>query len=229
MPLHKSQVRGDDLLFRLLQGDVGRGELENNLLREFQKDYPLSKLRLLLNSTDDRMVAAGIWIASELGAKARPLFADIVRLIRHRLKQVRFFALDCIATCATPQDGNVISLCLDGLEDTEPAVIWKTMTFIVNASPLLLRAAMAREITSEAGLVSTRAQGLALALDPSNPHNVAKIISFLGGTDALLRRYAAAAAVRVAQHDPRPLKNALISEDPIIRRFATDMAVRADM
>src|SRR5690242_6936095 len=108
MGLNRDQDCGDELLSRLLRGEVGGGELENRLLGQLQKGYPVNKLRLLLKAKDDKIVAAGIWLASELGADARALLDDIVELLRHPSIQVRFFALDCLVACARPEDEQAI-------------------------------------------------------------------------------------------------------------------------
>src|SRR5256885_1356658 len=132
---------GDALVSRFLKGEAGNGGLENNLLREVQQGYAVSKLRRLLRSDEHEVVASGMWIASELGAAARPLFADITDLIPHPGLKVRFFALDCVITCARPEDARALTLALDLLNDAEPAVRWKAMVSVANISESLLKAA----------------------------------------------------------------------------------------
>ena len=63
--------RGDELLGRLLSGEGGDGGLENDLLNELHDGFPITKVRLLLSSTNEKAVGAGVWVASELGAAAR--------------------------------------------------------------------------------------------------------------------------------------------------------------
>jgi hypothetical protein len=53
------------------------------------------------------------------------------------------------------------------------------------------------------------------------------IISGLAGRDALIRRYAAAAAARLVHRDASPLKQAMGSADSTIKQFAIGMAARA--
>src|SRR3569833_380708 len=98
----------DELLSRILRGEVGTGAVENALLAQFQRGYPISKLRILLQAKDDRPAAAGMWIASELGGSVRPLFRDIVNLMHHPAIKVRFYSLDCVLVCAGLEDDEAI-------------------------------------------------------------------------------------------------------------------------
>ncbi len=217
--------RGDELLSRLLRGVVDSGELANELLAEFHRGYPVSKLRLLLKASDGKTVAAGMWIASELGARARPVFDEIVELLHHSCAHVRFFALDCLVSCARPEDKQAINRGLDLVEDSDSGVRWKAMVFLATVPEAVLRAAK-HAATSHAP-ASSRAKGLDLLLSSIASCETGGITARLVDNDAVLRRYAAAAAARVAPRDPMPLRHAMGSEDTTIKQFAGDMAKRA--
>jgi hypothetical protein len=225
MALNPKESLGDELVSRLLRGEAGDGGLENNLLREVQLGYAVSKLRLLLRSDDHKVVAAGMWIASELGAAARPLFADITDLMHHPALKVRFFALDCVITCARPEDDRALTLALDLLNDAEPAVRWKAMVSVATIPESLLKAAWdASGVNEQAG---ARRKGLELVLNATRSRDNTAVTSALASRDDILRRYAAAAAARMVHQDPFPLKQAMTSADPMIKQFASDMAARA--
>ncbi|MGH6814107.1 MAG: hypothetical protein ACREC6_00220, partial [Hyphomicrobiaceae bacterium] len=55
------------------------------------------------------------------------------------------------------------------------------------------------------------------------PHGPGAIGAALAGADDILRRYAAAAAVRIAHRDTALLMQAMQSEDTAIKHFAEDM------
>ena len=74
--------------------DFDIGVLANEHLREFHRGYPLELPRLLLLSPNGSIAETGIWVASELGQKAKPLLGDMVHLLKHSTKTVRFFAVD---------------------------------------------------------------------------------------------------------------------------------------
>jgi hypothetical protein len=222
MVLSHTQSRGDELLARLLRGEAGSGLVENSLLRELQAGYPVSKVRLLLKSVDNEVVAAGIWIASELGGAARPLLSEIAGLIQHPMPKVRFFSLDCLATCGRAEDGETVAHGLDLLGDAEPSVRWKAMVFLATAPEILLRAVRGSLTADEQ---TARRRGLEVLLNPRALS--AELVTDLASRDPIARAYAAAAAVRLAPQDPRYLKQAIQSTDPTIARFAIDMAARA--
>ncbi len=223
--LDRDKSRGDELLSRLLRGEVGGGELENRLLAELHEGYPVSKLRLLLKAKDEKVVAAGMWLVSEFGEAARPLFEDIIGLIHHPSLQVRFFALDCLVSCVRPEDKQAISLGFDLIDDPEPSVRWKALVFLATASDAVLRAA--RQIMSSDEPAGARAKGLELLLGSVASRDIVAITSSLTSSEAVLRRYAAAAAARMVHRDSGPLRQAMESADPTIKQFAADMAARA--
>ena len=223
--LYRDKSRGDELLSRLLRGEVGGGELENRLLAELHEGYPVGKLRLLLKAKDEKVVAAGMWLASELGEAARPLFEDIIGLIHHPSLQVGFFALDCLMSCVQPEDERAISLAFDLIDDPEPSLQWKALVFLATASDAVLRAA--RQIMTSDEPASVRSRGLELLLGSVASRDIIAITSSLGSSDAVLRRYAAAAAARMVHRDSSPLRQAMESADPTIKQFAADMAARA--
>ena len=222
--LDRDNSAADQMMSRALHGQISGGELQNNLLREFQLGYPLNKLRLLLRSEDENITAAGMWIASELGAGVRPLFADIVDLIHHPALKVRFFSLDCVLVCAGVGDQRAINLGLDLVDDPEPAVRWKAMIFTSAVSDTVLRAALREPVVDESA--RKRRQVLEILLDSAATHDSAAITARLADSDPLVRRYAAAIAARVAHTDAGPLRQAMQSSDSTIKQFAVDMERR---
>jgi len=216
--------QGDEFLSRLLREGVAAGEIANELLSEFQQGYPISKLRILLGASNLEAVAAGVWIASELGSSARPVFNEIAGLLHSPSARVRFFALDSIHSCARPEDENEIRGALDLVEDREPSVRWKALVFLATLPVAVVRAA--RQAAAKSAPNSACARGLKL-LESSGARDAAEIAHGLADRDIVLRRYAAAAAARVADRDPGPLRLAMKSEDETIRQFAEDMAARA--
>lgn len=217
-------IRGDQLLSRLLRGHAGDGDLANLLLVELHKGYPVTKLRLLLNADDGEAVAAGMWIASELGESARPLFDDIVRRIHSAFPQVRFFALDCLLSCARPQDAEAIRLGLELVYDDEPSVRWKALVFLATAKDQVLRSSLTATNLTE-GMEATE-RGLQLLLRSQDSQDSSELSSLLLSSSAPLHGYAAAAAARIAYRDAGPLRLAMASSDPTVKRFSCDMAAR---
>jgi len=219
--------RGDELTLALLRGAKGSDDIANELLAEFHQGYPINNLRRLLTASDGKIVAAGIWIASELGAGARPLFDDIAELIRHPSAHVRFFALDCLLSCARPGDEQVVDSALDLVEDVDPGVRWKALVLLATLPEALLRAV--KQVAMIHAPTGVRVKGIELLLASIASQEVGPLTEYLtdADSDSVLRGYAAAAAVRVAHRDPTPLRQAMRSADTTIKQFAEDMAERS--
>jgi hypothetical protein len=213
-------ARTQEIIDQITAGSGDSGHLANELLREFQRGYAVEQLRPLLSSADDGVAEIAAWIASELGARAEPLLDDLVALLGHPVREVRFDAIGAVAASATGPDSYRAARVLPLLDDTEPAVRWKAMRFLSHAPADQLHAALDRLRADE----------------PSHPHvprlqwllspgarDPAAAIAFLSSSDANARRYAAAAAVRLLVKDRTALEHAASSDDPEIKRFATDM------
>jgi hypothetical protein len=186
------------------------------LLDDFHRGAPVSDLLQLLQSENAIATESGIWIASELGAIGQQLLPDIVPLLAHPSRLVRFFALDCVLAWATPADAAALAAALRLTQDPDPAVRWKTLRILAAASTAQLQAAhhhlAARHAAALAWLLSQAA---------TTP---AQITARLHDPDPLSRQYAAVAAARLAQSqsDRAPLTEAASSPDPEISQFAAD-------
>lgn len=131
--------RGDTLLSMLQAGE--NNDMANELLKEFFRGYPIERLTLLLQSEQEGAVKAGVWIASELGPGAEPLLDELVRLLSHPLKYVRFFAVDSLFQCADVKAGEFLAEAIQAIDDPEPGVRWKVMEQIARADVAQLVAA----------------------------------------------------------------------------------------
>ena len=101
--------RGAGLIRFIVENDGDKeGRIANELLSEFHGGYPLENLRHLLNSGSNEVVGVGVWIASELGAKVRPLLSEIAPLINVDDRKVRFFSIDCIQSSASAKDRKIV-------------------------------------------------------------------------------------------------------------------------
>jgi hypothetical protein len=99
------------------------------------------------------------------------------------------------------------------------------MDLLETVPDAVLRAAAQNILVSDATSGAHR-RGLRLLLNSASSLDTMAITLGLANSDEVLRRYAAAAAARVAHRDPGPLRHAMESEDPNIKQFAADMAAR---
>jgi hypothetical protein len=207
----------DDLLSQLLDQDASvgdRGVLLNALLRELLRGFSVTKLRPLLGSVDAETVKAGVWLVSELGPRCKPLLEDIGRLLRHPIPNVRFYAIDAILSCATPENGEPLACVVDLLGDPEAVVRWKATDFVARASPEQLRAAL--EYRARQGKTSVETEGLRWILGSAAAES-SSIERMLRNSSAVLRKFGFAAALRTSRANDGPLRLAAVSDDSDIR------------
>ncbi len=119
---------GDELINKILAGE--EGNLANDLLVECFQGFPVQKLRPLLSSNHDKAVKYAVWILSELGVKACPLVRDVVPLLSHSARYVKFFALDVMLMCATSADHDLIARTIGLVRDHDSAVRWKAFRYL---------------------------------------------------------------------------------------------------
>jgi hypothetical protein len=201
---------------------VTTGALTNRLLREFQRGYPLENLRRYLRSDQARLVAIGVWIASELGQTAKPLLDDVSALLTHPLKRVRFFSIDCVLLWAGPSDGCALASVIALMDDAETAVRWKVLDFLSRASREQLQGALSYLLITEPK--SRHIPGLKWMLS-SDLKKPKEVIAALHNQDSLTRRYGVVAAVRMSKDNPQPLFDASSVEDSDVKAFA-DSGIR---
>lgn len=205
--------KGDDLLQRVAEG--GDDRTAHALLAEFFEGYPVERLRLLLESDDERTLKAGAWIASELGALSNPILEDITELLSHGSRYVRFFLIDAVLSASTERDGRAIATAVELIGNTDDAIRWKAMNFLARATTSQLSAA-------EPFLTNHHARLTSWLIEADHVARSDEILSRLESTDSLTRLVAAAAAARARVRDVSPLEHAAQSGDPEVRSFAME-------
>jgi hypothetical protein len=205
--------RGDQLLGRIRSG-IGSDDDVNELLAELYKGHPVSSVQQLVNGDRDEAVKAGAWIISELGKLAAPLMVQVAFLLQHPLRSARFFALDAVLVNASAGHGRLIADAIGLIDDHDSAVRWKAIGFLSRATPQQLRAGL-HETNS-----ITIAALVKWLLDNDSTDHSGDIIARLDDPDPCRRRFAAAAAARIANQTTLPLDRAALTGDEEIRSFA---------
>ena len=199
--------------------DVRHGVLSNELLREFHRGYSLNELRKLIRSDNPVLVATGAIITDELGVKCRPLLDDLAPLLNNPMKGVRLDALSC-ALWSLPQHGCLLAKAIALLDDPEEGVRWKAFDNLCRLSREQVEAANACAEVRTLG--ASHKDGLSWLL--SNSALVPGEVELtLRSKDPVMRRYGAAAAVRLREQDRRPLLYASTVEDAEVRKFASSL------
>lgn len=194
-------------------------EQKIKLLGEFQQGRSLGDLTPLLLSANENAVEVAVWIASELGAIGKPLLPDVVPLLGHPQRAVRFFALDCILEWTSSANGAAIVRAVLLAEDRDAAVRWKALRFLSSASGEQLVAAQAQLMST--GIHARHASALSWLLgdDAQNPE---KVLTQLRDPDSLFRKYGVVAAARMSRSNRQPLADASTSSDADVQQFAID-------
>jgi len=191
--------------------------LMNQLLTEFHRGYPLENLRPLLLSRSEEVVTIAAWIASELGRKGKPLLRDVLTLLRHQAKKIRFSTIDCILAWAGPSDGIALASVITLTDDPEPGVRWKVMDFLARATPQQLQAAL--NYLEETAPKCPYLKALRWLLGPQSRHPE-EVTAFIQSQESICRKYGAVAAVRISKENRGPLFFASSVDDVDVRDFA---------
>lgn len=200
----------DELLRQIREG-VETGVSVNELLTKFHEGLPLDRLRPLLRSRDDRVARVGTWLASELGAAGAPLLPDVLALLHHSDRSVRFDALGIVLASAGAHERRPIAEAILLVVDPDEAVSWQALQFLARASDEQLVASVP---------VQQHEDVARLTAWLTESHSSGELIDALTGSDKLTRRFAAAAAARTADLDGAPLQAAAAVADQTIARFA---------
>jgi len=209
-------TRGDVLVERLLRYGSRNEEDASELIAVFGAGYPVGNLRRLFSSNRDDVVRTAAWVASELGELALPILPELRHLLNHRVAYVRAFVLDAILLAASPANGEAIADAVRLIDDDDEGVRWKTMNFLTRATVQQLRA-------SVPNFTELRLAGLVKwLLEVSSQSDLADIINRLKDRVPTNRRFAGAAAARVAARSLGPLEQAAESSDEEVRSFARE-------
>ena len=207
---NERQPQRCETLFRRIIDRTGDASSDaNELLKCFARGYSLENLRELLRSDDAEVAKSGVWIASELGAGAKPLLEDIAPILQSSISYARFFAIDAILTCAGPEDGPTIARAIDLVADPDAGVRWKAVQFVSRAT--------VEQLAAAADFVDAEIKPGVVAL----AHH-GETESLLASASPSLRKLGLAAAIREMQTNRAPIDAAVTSADEEISTWASE-------
>ena len=208
-------TKADRLLQELERGPES-GTLTNDLLDQFHRGYPIENLRGLLLTHDERLLKAGIWIASELGTKCRPLCKEISALLTHPNFYVRFFVIDCVLSTLHEDNDELILRVACLLDDPNAVVRRKVMDFLARIP--IEKLSHVLQIPEFSKLGREHKEGIETIV--SDAQSLDKIRQFILCDHPILRKYGASAAARIYKSQPDLLNLALESDDEDLRIFS---------
>lgn len=217
MSAEYARRRGDDLLAQILGGDE---DLANELLNECWDGYPVERIRALLRSNVEGAVKAGVFIASELAKRSRPLLNDIEPLINHQDNWVRGDAIDTVNLAATVDHGEIVAHAIEQINDSRRGIRGRTFTLLAASTRERLEAAL--EFIQDTGAK----EALRSALDEEVTVSSDEIRSRLADQSQLVRLFGLLGAARISNLRADDLLAAAETDDEEIRSFALREALR---
>ncbi|RWL13889.1 MAG: hypothetical protein EOR57_32635 [Mesorhizobium sp.] len=176
------------------EGDSG---LTFALQSEFHKGFPLENLRPLLMSGNIHTQAAAAFLVAEISLRLsfnmNCVVAEIADLLDSKVVRIRFDAIEALLGCTTPADGTILGRVMLRLDDERAGVRWRVVQFICLAERWQLRLA----VENAAALRPVSAfKTLVNAYGHYFMPNAKDLPRLLAHPDAVLRRFAAAVAIR---------------------------------
>ncbi|MBA1140729.1 hypothetical protein [Mesorhizobium neociceri] len=208
----------------LAPGFEGDSELTFALQSEFHKGFPLENLRPLLTSDNLHTQAAAAYLVAEISPRIsyrmNCVVAEIADLLDSKIVRIRFDAIEALLGCTTPDDGAILGRVMLGLDDEQAGVRWKVVQFICLAErwqlQLAVENAAARRQDSAFGMLVNAYGRYSMPRSKDLPR-------LLAHPDAVLRRFAAAMAIRPREVIvERFVAMAEQSDDAEIRKIAAD-------
>jgi hypothetical protein len=213
---------GRDALHRLMSEPDEDGSVTLGLLRAIQSGYPMEDVRKLLHSDKDFAAKAGAWILSELGPHGRNLIDEVPELLRHRSAYVRHFGIDALTSMAGDEDGPLLAKAVALIEDDDVAVRGKALRLLAAVPVGALHSASTHLPRKYRDRMSW------LTKTVVDPKRIGDVVQRIGDADPLWRKFAVAAATRLAEHSQAGLESGAKSDDPDVSHFAAlELAVRS--
>ncbi|MER9089617.1 hypothetical protein NKI34_00610 [Mesorhizobium sp. M0700] len=208
----------------LAPGFEGDSELTFALQSAFGKGFPLENLRPLLTSGNLHTQAAAVFFTAEAGSKIsykmNCVVAEIADLLDSESSGIRFDAIEALLGCTTPADGAILGRVMLRLDDGHAGVRWRVVQFICFAERWQLRLAVenAAALRPDSAF-TTLVNAYGHYIMPS----AKDLPRLLANPDAVLRRFAAAVAIRPREVIvERFVAMAEQSDDAEIRQIAAD-------
>ncbi|MFA6095082.1 MAG: hypothetical protein WC757_04335 [Candidatus Paceibacterota bacterium] len=190
------------------------------LLQEYFHGLPLATLKPLLSHSSGNVRGTAVFVASELGDKAKCLIQEVIPLINDPDKKIQWGALESVMVCSTGTDVEKFIFVVKGLESNDNSICRLAMRLISNAVLSQLEAGFKLSYTLSP-FSKQHEHGLSVLLR-GNSISEADIISMLKNPEPLNRVYGAIAAKRLFRHYPNLLEIASSSLDSKISRFSSE-------
>lgn len=190
------------------------------LLQEYFHGMPLDTLKPLLKHRDGNVRSAAVFVASELGQKAKSLIREVTLLVGDPDSRIQWDALESVMVCSTGKNSEYFLYVVKELENRDDSIRRLAMRLISNADVSQLKTGlkMSHNLASNSEM---HKQGLSVLLK-GNSITESDITAMLNDPAHLIKMYGAIAAKRIFEQYPKLLEFAASSLDPDISRFSAE-------
>ena len=188
------------------------------LLQEYFCGFSLKTLHPLLTHQDKLVQRGAVWIASELGIKARSLIHDTVPLVYCGDRYIQFYALEVVIVCSVEEDVDEFVHVVRAMQNADEVIRIQAMYLMSNADSSQLEAGVRLLESSKDASDKLHRQGLSSLLNQEllNAEEVEKMID---DEEPLIRKYGAMALKRLAPKFPELVIHAISSTDADVHKF----------
>ncbi len=104
------------------------------LLERYFEGAPVESLAALLKSRNIEAVRTGVFIASEIAVKARPVRWDIADAMQWPDRKIRFDAIDALVTSTNESDGPILARVVEFAASDDDEIRWQVSQFLSQVS-----------------------------------------------------------------------------------------------
>ncbi|MEK8019040.1 MAG: hypothetical protein VSS75_019395 [Candidatus Parabeggiatoa sp.] len=184
----------------------------------WEAGLPVETLRPLLKHNDRRVRREAVWVASELGHKARSLIHDAIPLIYDGDRDIQYSALEIVMVCSFAENVDHFVHVVRSLQSDDKLIRGLAMFLVSNADASRLEAGI-RLFSSPGSSDKLHKQGLSNLLKGKFilPKQVLMMID---DKEPLVQKYGTIAAKRLIKNFPELIVHAISSANPDVRHFS---------
>jgi len=189
-----------------------------NLLQEYFKGYDTESLRPLLQSANEYIQSAAIFIVSELGQKASSLIEDLLPLLNNSNSDIKYDALESVMVCSSVYNLEKFVYILPLMDDKDDVIRIRTMELVCNANYQQIQTAIEILSMNIDDTSKMHINGLTLLL---NHEHVSReqILILLNSHHSIPRKYGAILSRQAFGRFPGLIKT-LVADDADIKQFS---------
>ena len=195
------------------------------LLQSYLNSFPVRTLAPLLESDDEFVRRAAVWIASELGQDASELIPHVIPLDDDDDRFIAYHAMEVLMVCSVGRNVDAFVHVARALESDDEVIRQHGMRLLSKALPEQIDAALRCSDTLGASH-KTHRNGLA-QLREYAAASAGEVLGMLSSDLPLMRKYGAIVAKKLMGRQPGIIETAAKSSDDDVRTYAREDPVES--